>query len=74
MNKEKLIIFTLVAFVAYHMFLKERFEVQKTDCSLYPIGFLCDQYKTKGCSINTNKGDGQNFCICTDPSKGCNSL
>jgi hypothetical protein len=74
MNKEKLIIFTLVAFVAYHMFLKERFEVQKTDCSLYPIALLCEAYETKGCSINPNKvmGDDQDFCICSDPSKGCN--
>jgi hypothetical protein len=69
----KLIILALVAIIGYHMFLKERFEVQKTNCSLYPIGFLCDQYKTKGCAINPNKvmGDSQDFCICADPSKGC---
>ena len=72
MNKEKLIIFTLVAFVSYHMFLKEGFEVQKTNCSLYPIAQLCESYKTKGCAINPNKGDDQDFCICSEPSKGCN--
>ena len=73
MNKEKIIIYALVAFVAYHLFIKEGFEVQKTRCSSYPIPQLCVQYKSKGCDLNPNKvaGDNQDLCICKDPSKGC---
>ena len=73
MNKEKIIIFALVAFVAYHLFIKEGFEVQKTRCSSYPIPQLCVQYKSKGCDLNPNKvmWDAQDLCICKDPSKDC---
>jgi len=69
----KLIIFALVAIIIYHLFLKEGFEPQKTNCSLYVIPQLCNNYKTKGCAINPNKvmGDNQDLCICADPSKGC---
>lgn len=75
MNKEKIIIFALVAFVAYHLFIKEGFEAQKTNCSLYPIPQLCVQYNSKGCALNPNKvmGDNQSVCICADPSKGCDA-
>jgi len=74
MNTEKLIIFALVAFVAYYAFFqKEGFGAQQTNCSSYPIGFLCKQYESKGCSINPNRSDANpDFCICADPSKGCN--
>ena len=73
MNKEKLIIFTLVAFVSYHLFLKERFEVQKTNCSLYPIESLCESYKTKGCAVNKDRTMNPDYCICSNPSLGCDS-
>jgi hypothetical protein len=68
----KLIIFALVAIIFYHLFIKEGF-AQKTNCSLYTIPQLCNTYKSKGCAINPNKvmGDNKDFCICTDPSKGC---
>ena len=68
----KIIIFALVAIIFYHLFIKEGF-AQKTNCSLYTIPQLCNIYKSKGCSINPNKvmGDNKDFCICTDPSKGC---
>jgi hypothetical protein len=66
------VIFALILFVSYHLFLKESFEVQKTNCSLYPIPQLCSQYKNKGCElINTSKIMGEDKCTCTDPSKGC---
>ncbi len=69
----KLIIFALVAIIVYHLFLKEGFEPQKTNCSLYVIPQLCNRNKTRGCALNPNKvmGDEQDLCICADPSKGC---
>jgi hypothetical protein len=70
MNTEKLIIFAFVAFVAYCLFLKEGFQVQKTNCSLYPLENLCQGVKSRGCIINTNRTeDNPDLCICTDPEK-----
>jgi len=68
----KLIVFAIVAIIVYHLFLKEGFEVQKTNCSLYVIPQLCNSNKTKGCVINPNRTDANlDYCICADPSKGC---
>jgi hypothetical protein len=75
MNKEKLIIFALVAFVSYHLFIKEGFEVQKTRCQLNVIPGTCDENtyaSSKGCKLNQNRTDANpDYCICADPSKGC---
>jgi hypothetical protein len=70
MNTEKLIIFALLAFVVYNIFLKEGFQPQKTNCSVYPLENLCQNAKNRGCIINKNRTESNpDLCICNDPEK-----